>query len=250
MTLKTLDNALTLLRHFTAENPTWGVRELAKETGINHSVVQRILATCAQHGFVTQRGKSRKYALGMAFLEFAQSLREGLHLSDLILPIMRRLAANTGETAFLAVLDGKEAVYLEIAESDQNIKYSVAAGTRFALHAGSSGKVIAAYLPEAQLDAILEHGLKRYTSSTITEPAALRADLAAIREQGWSYSANEFADGVFGLALPVFDETDGILASFGVSGPDFRMTDDKRREMLAAVRQELAEVQSLMRRFY
>lgn len=65
--LKTLDNALDLLKHFTREKPQWGVRELAKEMNISHTVVYRMLATFERYGFVKQEPKTKKYELGFSF---------------------------------------------------------------------------------------------------------------------------------------------------------------------------------------
>jgi DNA-binding IclR family transcriptional regulator len=250
MTLKTLDTSLTLLRFFTAQSPVWGVRELAKASGVHHSVVQRVLATCAEHNFVVQRDRSRTYALGMAFLELAGSLRESLQVSDLILPAMQRVCDATGETAYLAMLDRHEAVYLEIVEPEQSIKYTVRPGTRVPLHAGASAKVMLAFLPEAERDAVLDADLARKTVHTVVDRAALRAELEQIRAQGWARSVGEFAEGVFGLGLPLFDERERVIGSLGVSGPAFRFDDTKATAMLAAIRAERDGIESHIQRFY
>ena len=72
MTLKTLDNSLEVLKYFNKENPTWGVRELAKEMDISHSIIYRILATFEKQGFLIQNPETKKYELGLRFLEYGQ----------------------------------------------------------------------------------------------------------------------------------------------------------------------------------
>lgn len=148
MTLKTLDNSLEVLKYFNKENPTWGVRELAKEMDISHSIIYRILATFEKQGFLIQNPETKKYELGLRFLEYGQMVKDKLNLSDFVLPIMINLADTIKESVFLTWLDGTDGVTVEIAESSQTIKFSVSIGTRTPLHIGASCKVIMAYLPE------------------------------------------------------------------------------------------------------
>jgi len=90
MALKTLDNSLEVLKYFSKENPSWGVRELAKEMNISHSIIYRILATFENHGFLNQNPETKKYELGLRFLEYGQMVKEKLNLSDFVLPIMKK----------------------------------------------------------------------------------------------------------------------------------------------------------------
>lgn len=177
MTLKTLDNSLEVLKYFNKENPTWGVRELAKEMNISHSIIYRILVTFESHGFLIQNPETKKYELGLRFLEYGQMVKDKLNLSDFVLPIMKNLAETIKESVFLTWLDGKDGVTVEIAEGSQTIKFSVSMGTRTPLHIGASCKVIMAYLPEDRKKEIMEHGMKRLTPETITDPAEMIADL-------------------------------------------------------------------------
>lgn len=188
MTLKTLDNSLEVLKYFNKENPTWGVRELAKEMNISHSIIYRILVTFESHGFLIQNPETKKYELGLRFLEYGQMVKDKLNLSDFVLPIMKNLAETIKESVFLTWLDGKDGVTVEIAEGSQTIKFSVSMGTRTPLHIGASCKVIMAYLPEDRKKEIMEHGMKRLTPETITDPAEMIADLEKIQQQGWCFS--------------------------------------------------------------
>ncbi|WP_211453719.1 IclR family transcriptional regulator [Collimonas antrihumi] len=250
ITLKTLDSALALLRYFDSEHRTWGVRELAKASSMSPSVVQRMLVTMVQHGFLTQRGNSRRYALGMVFFEYAQIVREGLHLSELISPVMRQIATQTGETVFLTVLDGLEAVFVEIAESPQSIKHAINVGTRVPLHAGAFAKVIMAFLSEEDQGRIVLQGVKRFTEWTITDAKALSNDLAAIKAKGWNYSVGEYAEHVFGIAVPVFDSDGKIFGSLCVSGPDFRISDQKVSEILSELEDKKEQIERAIRQVY
>ncbi|UFJ39268.1 IclR family transcriptional regulator [Brevibacillus humidisoli] len=247
MALKTLDNALELLKYFSRENPSWGVRELAKEMGISHSIVYRILTTFEKHGFVVQDAETKKYELGMRFLEYGLIMQDKLRISDMMLPVMRRLAEQSGESVFLTWLDGMEAVYVEIAESSQRIKYAVSKGSRTPLYAGASNKTIMAFLPEEVQMRIIEKGLVPRTNRTIVSPNELLANLQEIRRQGWCYSIGEYADDVVGISMPLFDRRGKVTGSLTVAGPLYRMPEEKVMPLLDILKVGCQEIQDYIR---
>jgi DNA-binding IclR family transcriptional regulator len=243
MTLKTLDNALVLLKYFTKENPTWGVRDLAKEMCMNHTVVYRILSTFREHGFLVQNPETNKYELGLKFLEYVTVIQQHLNISDGIYPVMKRLVAETEESAFLTWLDGTEGVYLEIVESPKSIKFAVSIGSRSPLYSGASNKIMMAFLPEDIQKEIIERGLHPITNKTITNANELRIDLQHIRLQGWCRSTGEYSDDVTGLAIPLFNAQNNIIASLTLAGPHYRFTSNRVKELLLHLKQKGAEIQ-------
>lgn len=238
MTLKTLSNALNILSFFTREHPVWGVRELAKACGMHHAVVHRTLSTFAKQGFLYQDQEHQKYALGIRFYELGLQVKERLHLTDLIRPAMNRLVKSTGETVFLTFKDGLEGVCIEITESPNSLKFIVEVGTRFPLYAGANAKVILAYLDNKQKDLLRNQSLEHLTQKIPTNWEKLEKDLTEIRENGWSYTEEEFSEGTFGLAVPLFSYANHILGSLGIAGPMFRLHHEKIPEFINLLKGE------------
>ncbi|KOS59852.1 IclR family transcriptional regulator [Lysinibacillus agricola] len=244
MTLKTLDNSLEVLKYFNKQNPTWGVRELAKEMNISHSIIYRILSTFENHGFLIQNPETKKYELGLRFLEYGQMVKEKLNLSDFVLPIMKNLAEEIKESVFLTWLDGTDGVTVEIAESSQTIKFSVSIGTRTPLYIGASCKTIMAYLPEKRQMDIMDNGMEKLTSETITDPDEMLLDLENIRNQGWCFSTGEYSHSVFGLGVPLFNSKSDIIASLTIAGPEYRKpTEEKFLEMVKIIQHAAMNIQ-------
>jgi DNA-binding IclR family transcriptional regulator len=250
MSLKTLDNSLELLKYFTKQTPAWGVRELAKEMKMNHTVVYRILSTFESHGFLVQNQETKKYELGIKFWEYGQLVQDRLRPSDIIYPIMKGLSEETGESIFLTWLDGMEGIYVEIAESSQQIKYAVTIGSKIPLYAGASSKVIMAYLPRERQEAIIQKGLKPFTDKTIVSPEQLLADLEEIRQKGWCFSVGEYSDSVFGLAVPLFNHRQEIIASLTIAGPEYRMPQAKVAAVLPLLLKGRDEIQACFDKFH
>jgi DNA-binding IclR family transcriptional regulator len=243
MSLKTLDNALVLLKYFTKDTPVWGVRELAKELNVSHSIVHRILTTYEKHGFFLQNRETKKYELGIKFWEYGQLVQDRLNISDFISPIMKALSDETGETVILTLLEGMEAVDLEIVESPQTVKYTLTVGNRAPLYVGASSKVIMAYLPTDKQEAVISLGLNHFTSNTIVDPDRLRADLKEIQAQGWCYSEGEYFDETFGISVPLFNKKQEICAALSIAGPSYRMPQNKIPEALTVIQRSGKDIQ-------
>lgn len=248
MSLKTLENSLFLLEFFTRKTPSWGVRELAKECGMSHSVVHRILSTFEKKGFLMQDPQTQKYELGISFWEYGQMVQEKLHLDDLIHPILDQISKKGGESVFFTVLDGQEGVCMDIAESEQNIKYAISIGSRTQLYAGSSNKAIMAFLSEEQQEEIISKGLKQITPNTIVDEAKLKKELLDIRKKGWCYSVGEYTESVFGIAIPLFNYRNEIFSSLTISGPAYRAKEDKIELLLELLKEEGMKIQDYFHR--
>ena len=177
MILKTLDNAIQVLNCFTKEKKAWGVRELARELKTSHTAINRILKTYEKNGFLTQDKESKKYYLGLKFVEFSQIIRERMSITEDILPIMEKISELTKESIFLTWKENKEGVTLAIAESEERIKFSVSIGTRTPLYVGASCKVIMAYLSKDEQINVMEDGFQRFTVNTTNDMESLLKEL-------------------------------------------------------------------------
>ena len=180
---------------------------------LSPTVTHRILSTFQDYGYIVQDPETLKYELGTKFLEFSVHLQDKLKFKDVIYPYMERLVKKTDETIFLARLDKQEVVSVAVAESTQSIKFIFEVGTRRALHAGSSNRVVLAYLPEDEIKQILSSELEKFTDNTMTDPGEIEESLLKVREQGFCCTYGELTQDVVGIAVPLFDCNNQIVAS-------------------------------------
>ena len=146
---------------------------------------------------------------------------------------MRRLTSETGETTFLCVKSGRETICIECIESRQRIISRFFVGEVRPLHVGAASKALLAFLPDQDIEVIMEQKLSRVTNNTITDPAKLRKELEEIREKGRAYSDQEFIVGARAISAPVFDEQGAVAASLTLSAPVHRI-ENSNLEILAA----------------
>ena len=154
----------------------------------------------------------------------------------------RALAQEVGETVNLAILSGRDALYLDQVAGPAALSPHNWAGQRIPLHATSDGKVLLAYLPEADLAECLTPPLARFTGRTITAAADFSRLLAEVRRQGYATAVEELEAGLTALAAPVRNVEGVVVASISASGPSFRIPADRIPILADSVRRAAAEV--------
>jgi DNA-binding IclR family transcriptional regulator len=242
--LQVLERTFGVLELFTAERFEWTTTEVARATGLPIPTAHRILTTLRFHGFVSRDDRTKRFRLGPAALELGERARAVVDLRAVALPVLRRLAQNTGETALLTVLNDAHdrSVCLERVESPQPLRLSVQPGRQLPLHAGASQKILLAYLSDEEIERVLSQPLERLWQATITDPHALRSEIADIRKKAWSKSFEETNAGAWGLAVPILDNEGGIVAGIGLAGPSARLSQKEITEHLGRLRLAAADV--------
>ena len=231
--LQVLDRAFAILAQFTRGHPEWTTTEIARACDLPIPTAHRILTTLRAHGFLA-RDEAKRFRLGPAAMELGERAQEAIDLRTISLPILRRLADESGETAILTVLNDTRdsSVCLERVESSQQLRLSVEPGRVLPLHAGASQKILLAYMPDAEVEQLLATPLERVWRATITRPDTLRADLALTRRRGWAQSFEETSGGTWGLAVPILDQHDEIVAGVSLAGPSARLTKESTADHL------------------
>jgi len=230
-----LAKGLGLLDAFSLERPKLTLAELTAASGLPRATVHRLLSALRALGYVHYDPPTRQFRLGYKLLERGYLVAEQIDLRPVARPHLERLRDDTGETVSLQVVDGDEGVYVEKLEPLAGFRLWTRAGMRRPLHAGCSMKVLLAHLPPQRIEAILQRGLPRLTRLTITNPDALRRDLATIRAQGYSVTFGESHDGVHGVAAPIRDHTGRVVASVSVLAPAVRIPRSRIPELIEKV---------------
>ncbi|WP_027343181.1 IclR family transcriptional regulator [Hamadaea tsunoensis] len=217
--------------------PDLGVTEIATALDLTKAAVHRILTALRSRDLITVDPNTRRYALGHAAIALGRAYLARTDLRAMAAPELRQLSATTGETATLSLRRGDTRLYVDQVVPDQELRMEVALGIPYPLHAGGSSKVFLAFGTESDVDAYLErHPLTAVTEKTVTDPAKLRRQLAAIRKRGYATSAGERQIGAASIAAPVFDHDGHVVAVLSVAGPAMRFQheDDTLAEAVVA----------------
>lgn len=245
--LSTLEKGLDTIFLLSKNHDGMSVPEIALQLNLPISTVYRYISTLKSRELIEEDIKPGYYHLGFRILEFAQSIRKGLKISDLARPIMLRLQAETEETVLLLSRQRNKVSCIDAVESDHSLRYSSKQGRAMFMHAGASAKIIMAYLDEKEKDRIIkEEGLPKFTKNTITEPDQLKSDLKVIRKNGFALTTGELDPGVRGIAAPILGQDKKLKAGLSITGPIHRITDSKVDKFVHLVIQAANDIADLI----
>ncbi len=222
--LSSVGNALRLLKAFRHADRDLGVSELSRELGLGKSTVHRLLRTLTAEGFLRQDPASGKYRLGLVLAELGAAVTLNTEFHAAAIGPLEELWKLTGETVQVAHLDHREVVYVERIESSHTLRLFNEVGRRNWAHCTGTGKALLAFLHDDELDEILDGWeLPALTPHTITDPEALRADLARVRDRGYAENVNESNIGVASVGAPIRDAAGRVIAAVSAAGPTLRL---------------------------
>ncbi|MDR2155060.1 MAG: helix-turn-helix domain-containing protein [Burkholderiaceae bacterium] len=212
-----LAKGLAVLESFDTERQRLGVSVAAQRTGLTRAAARRYLLTLAYLGYLETDG--RHFWLSARVLRLSGAYLASARLPRVVQPTLNRLAGEAPDVFSAAVLDADEVVIVARAGGDtatsRLLAYGIHLGARLSAHATSTGRVLLAALPRAELTAWLQRRgeLPRLTPRTITERRAFKALLAQVRTQDFCLAADEHELGVHAVAVPLRDSRGQTVAA-------------------------------------
>ena len=221
-TSQSLERGLAILSSFSADRRLIGVSEAAQELGLTRSTTHRYIATLARLGYLHQDPATRKYVLGPRVLEIGFTAINSMELRDVAAPHLRRLCDETGHTVNMAILDDVDIVYVERVRASRRhqneIDLDLHVGSRLPAYCTSMGKVLLAFLPDAERNELLDRiTFDRRGPNTLTSKTALVAELRRIRIAGIAVNNEELAYGLRSVAVPVFSVGGEAVAALNLA---------------------------------
>lgn len=236
--LSSVKKALEVLDFFTAEKHELSLAEISKRMGMHKSSVYRILKTLEAANFLQWDSDSGRYSLSLKILELANRVLAHYDLRTTAGPFMEELAAKTGEIIHLSILDGREIVYLEKKGAGQVLTVATKVGGRYPAYASAMGKVLLAFLPEKQLQVVLEGTeLVALTPCTITDPAQLLRELEKIRKQGYALDNEEAFPGIRCIAAPIRERGGNVIAAISATVPAQRLESERIPKLIELIKE-------------
>ncbi|RYF51135.1 MAG: IclR family transcriptional regulator [Comamonadaceae bacterium] len=242
---KTLLKGLMVLEAVTdVDHPSRTIEDVAARVGLTRSNTHRTLQTLMHAGYIT-RDEDSGYRGGIRLFELAARQLMHLDLRRVASPAMRKLAALTGETVHLSVLDGIEVVYVDKIDSPQPIRAYSMVGGRAPAYAVATGKALLAYQPEGYVETYAD-ALIRHTGMTISSLPLLKEELRRAVRVGYATNRGEWRDGVGGVAVAIFNALDDVVGAIGISGPLDRLSTGRAKELAVAVKACASEISTAL----
>lgn len=211
-----LANGLRLLSAYDESTRSFSIQSAAELLGVTRAAARRILLTLSELGYLRQ--DKRAFELAPQAIELGYRYFRSLGLSAAVRPQLLALSRQLNVGVALGVLSGSDVLFVERVEADRPIKLDLRAGDRLPAYAHSLGRALLAALPTTRLAEHLPSGsMAKLSPYTVTERKALHAELALVRERGWSFTNSELVAGLYGVALVVPSRSDEARFGLNVS---------------------------------
>ena len=225
--VQVLDRSLLLLDLVAAADGAV-LTELADLSGMAPSTAHRLLTALAGHGMLAHDGETGAWTIGVKAFEIGNAFLRFRKLGTISRPFLQELMARTGETANVGIFEDGEIVFLSQVESHAPMRAFFRPGRRGPIHASGIGKAVLSTWPEERVARLVEgRDLTRFTAGTRDRLETLAADLAAVRQRGYSIDDQEHTLGMRCIAAPIFDEYGEAIAGISISGPSVRLPDER-----------------------
>jgi len=215
--------------------------------GLPKPTIHRLFQTLEAEGFLQRDIDGRSYAPAARLRRFAASVLSASRIRMLRQSVLNALAEDVGETCNIAAPERHAMVYLDRVETKWPLRIQLPVGTQVPFHCTASGKIYLSTLKPGLFDKYLKIGtLEAHTPHTLTDPAALGAEISRIRERGYSTDNEEFMEGMVAIAVPLRDSENRLMSTLSIHAPVQRLGMKEIRAHLPRLQAAAADLSELM----
>ena len=221
----TVGKALDVLDRVAAFGRPVRFAEVLAASPYPKATLYRFLQTLAHQGMLAYDAGRLTYAPGLRLVRLAHAAWSQSSLAPLARPHLDALSARLGETIHLAQLDQGQVLYIDKRNATRPVEMFSGAGKIGPAYCTGVGKAMLARLePGALEDALRRQSFHRFTGATITAPAALAAELAQVRAQGFALDREEHEPGIICVAAAILAPGGRVLGALSVTSTTARTT--------------------------
>lgn len=251
--IRAIERAIGILNLFSPRDNKLTLDEITRRSGLSKPTAFRILSTLEYHKYILFDPSDRRYSLGTVFLMLGGSVLASMSLRRVASPHLGRLRDELGVTVLLGALMDDSLVYLDKKEAEGPLRIAADIGwRRDPPHFGMLGMVLLAFRGEEEVrNTLARVPLSAYTRNSLTDPELFLRRLREIRRAGAAVEFNEAIEGVWGVAMPLRDAHEEVVAAVGVGQPMTAYSPAREAETLrkvgacvAAISEEMGSISS------
>jgi DNA-binding IclR family transcriptional regulator len=217
--LQTVDRSLQVLEIISEHPSGLTTKQIEEVIGLNKVTVHRLLATLENRGFVERIGNT--YIIGLKMVELSSMKLNNIELKTEAAPYLRELVNNFKRPVQLAILEDKEAIFIEKMESVNTLRMYSQIGRRIPLYCAAVGKAL---LFQEKDEVILEKlgsvKFQKFTPTTLENANEVLEEIKEGRKRGYAIDNEEHERGIFCIAVPIYDYRGKIIAGLSVAAQE------------------------------
>jgi DNA-binding IclR family transcriptional regulator len=235
MLVRQAANVLELMEYFARRKRPATMAEISDDLGWPRSSTFNLVGTVAEKGWLYEPRQRGGYYPSPRWLALARIVADAEPLPEAAHGLIARIARETGETTAVAALAGTSAIFLDVVESQQPVRYFAKIGDRVPIHASSVGRaILAQHSPEERQAIYRRINFERFSDTTPMSAERIEADLQDAAARGYHQSASEYIPDLAGVALPL--PIGPRRLSIVVAGPTSRCLDRRPQTAAAMIR--------------
>lgn len=239
--VRALSRGLRVLALFSVDHPEWSLNELARTTHLHKATTYRMTRTMEAEGFLVFDPESGTYHLGPAVIPLSYLAQKQSELERMAKPFLEELAAETGETANLAIETEGTFIVIGSVLTSHTFKPSLPVGRVLTDLANAHGKLFVALRPPEEREEFVNRLQPQLTKYSLTDRREIEAELARVATEGVAYDMEEHGLGVCSVAAPVRGSNGAVIATISVVAPKERFGPEERKRFTEAAKRVGAE---------
>lgn len=240
--VKSVSCALAILELLAEYQEGCSMVQIADHFGLSRNKAFRLLTTLIDIGLVDHNAESHVYKLGASSVVLGQKLLKNSSVFNFAHPIIEQLARKHGEAVYMSVIQDNDVLFLDMVDSDQQIKTDSILGRRFPFFTNAAGKVLKAIESRDMLHRFINRrGPKRAGTPDFNQ---LASELEEIRSKGVAVDRNGLGEGIISVAVAVKDYAGKVVCAITLIGPSVRMLNERLENEIIPSLKESAEILS------
>lgn len=238
--VRSVERAFSILKAFTRDDYKLSLSEISQRIKLPVTTTLR-LANTLESLSMLQRHSDRTYSLGSQLYLLGSIAKVNFRPQQIIYPYMKLIRDESKEAVSLYGIEGLNRVCYEHVDSLLSMRCVVRVGDRFPLWAGAGGKALLAFLDNETINAAVAQACP-ITATTLHSPEEFARDLLNVRALGYAVSHGEREEGIFSVAVPIFNRRGDIVFAFSIAGPASRFTEDVALSYIPRVQEMCREI--------
>lgn len=237
-----VQRAFLILEFLNASNRGWNISEMSRKLNIPKSTTHVLVSKLDELGYIKQYQSSRRFQLSTKMFGLGRKALNATPLPEAALPHLRWLVQETQLTAHVGILEKNQVVFVQKADGPGFIKFDTYIGKCSDLHCTGLGKALLAFQADETIRSLLSgYAFDRFTKKTIATKSAFLAEIARVRQSGYSIDDEEEELGIRCIAAPIISGS-AVLAAVSVTGTTTQIRMEDIEKTVVATKSAAARI--------
>ncbi|WP_116134018.1 IclR family transcriptional regulator [Tropicimonas sp. IMCC34043] len=221
--------------------------EVNQILGLPKPTIHRLFATLEHEGFIQREIDGRSFSPGSRMRNLSSGILSSLRIRTVRGAILTRLAEQIGETVNVALPERDGMIYIDRVETKWPLRIQLPVGTRVPFYCTASGKLYLSSLSPQHLERYAHTvEFEQFTHKTLADPERLLAEIAGVREKGYSVDNEEFMDGMVAVGVAITEANGRLVSTLSFHAPAQRLSMEDALKHLDALRQAAGDLSALL----